>query len=284
MDVGGGAAGASTSQGGGGGDSAGAGGAPAEARRICDGSSNLRFAAAMPWNGPVQEGMGLLYELGVKYIFVTGQCEYVTWNKDSTVTLYGGWSAARRGVLSAQLEQQLNDDFDYSSWPQKPGNFGPDSRIADAPSLLLFDGTTRLACHKPCDVSAPKFNQALEGLSDWTKRLYDSGADVMGPMRFRAFEVDRHRGVELLAWPLGASPESVLSEQVTRIHGPATLLTDSTDLSVLRAARANLAARTISSAAYAEHADSSLSYAFAFRDVLPFEDADGKVPGFDLGN
>jgi hypothetical protein len=262
------------------------GGAGTAGRRACDGSADLRFAAAIPWNGGVPEAVGVLYELGVAYVFVTGQCKYVTWNNDPRVTSHGDWSAARAGSLSASLEQQLMDDFDYASWPEKSGAFGPDYSIADAPSLLLFDGSTRLACHKPCEMSAPKLSRALEGMTNWTKQLYGLGQDLDGEMRFRAFEVARPPRLELGAWPLTQSPQSVVSPntQLMKVYGPAVLISEAVDLGVLRGSRAGLAARQIFSAAFVEHSDPARAYAIAFRDVLPFEDGEGRIPGFNLEN
>jgi hypothetical protein len=253
------------------------------AREICDGSSGLRFAASIPWNGDVEIATGLLYEHGVAYVMVDGLCQFAVWSKAKAVSPEGVWSSARVGTLDAATEAELAAGFDYDAWPKMAGSHGPDERLSDAPTLIVFDGERRLTCDKPCSKTAPKLDAALENMQSWVQRLRERGADADGPVRLRVFDLENLLGDERGAWPL-ASPVTdyvVDGGDAMAITGPAHVISGA-DAGLLRAQRTPLSERFFSdSAAGVEHEDPARMYGYAFRDVVPFEDADGRIPGFD---
>lgn len=251
-------------------------------RRICDGTTGLRFAASVPWNGPLQDGMGLLFEIGVMYILVSGECQYSTWG--SADSALGDWAPMRTGTLSEASERELSESFEYSRWPQMQDSYGPDVIIRDAPSLIVSDGRYRIACHKPCAIEAPILNRALEEMSVWVDRLYDTGQDASGNIRLRVFELERYPGVELVPWNLSQPPRLMLNSEtlLQRLRGPATIIEGRADLDALREARLKIAKMVVPGPALTQHEDENLAYGFAFRDQVEFEDENGAISGLHI--
>jgi hypothetical protein len=251
-----------------------------QAVTICDGSSGLRFAAIIPWGGPVEYATGVLYERGAAYILIDGQCEYTVWAINPMDPAPGCWSAARRGVMEAGTEAEIAEAFAYSTWAAMDGWHGPDyGGMYDVPFLLLSDGEHGVACQSPCEVSAPAIAAALQVMLEWMDRLYEAGEDLDGPLRLRVFESEYQLGNELVEWPLVRPPSEYLSaEHPTVLSGPAAIIDDPDEAS-LRALRTALFARVEpSSPAQSAHVVTTMSYLYAFRDVIRFENADGEIP------
>ena len=217
--------------------------------------------------------MDVMTELGSMYLLVDGHCGFFAWNKDRQMNPDGLWSAAREGVLDEGTEAELATAFAYDSWPDQVGVHGPDHPgFSDTPRLLLFDGETRVECRKPCDVSAPELNTALENLNDWIGRIYAQGHDLAGPIRFEENELPSRVPLQpTVAWPLSEAPETLVG--IHKIDGVE-------DGRRLRQLRAELGARTSPTIpALVDRPDSDGQYEFCFRDILPFEDENGRIPG-----
>jgi hypothetical protein len=248
----------------------------------------LRFAAVIPSSAGFEYGTGVLLELGLEYIFVSGQCDYVVWIESRpAVAPFYSWSPIRQGALTEEMATELAIDFDYGNWAANSGRwFGPDYNISDAPTLLMHDGTNKVVCLKPCEESAPPLGHALEvAMTEWPERLYVAGTDLDGAMRLRVFEMDPvPPNATLFAWSLVAPPEDLLGVgDPTRIDGPAHVIEDEQELDALRAMRPDLANRVIPTAgwgAMSAHPDPQRVYVYAFRDITPFENEDGVIPEF----
>jgi hypothetical protein len=268
--------------------STGSSGAGGTLEGLCNGSPNVRFAAAIPWRGHVQAGTGVLWELGLAYLLVNGRCEYATWTKDPTISGLGQWAPIRGGVLGDSDARELAMDFHHEHWSEVSGTvYGPDEAVYDGPKLVLFDGSNRIVCNVPCDLSAPALGDAvssLEALNRWIGRLYDGGTDLDGNIRLRVFEVEYSGIGQSIQWPLEQPPGEYVSDSahLLDIWGPAQNIHEQGDRSALRASRS--VARSLgygTSPAMAAHPDPAKIYIYAFRDVTPFEDVNGRLMGYD---
>lgn len=265
-------------------------------RAICDGSSALRFGAAIPLtHGQAPYASGLFWELGLTYILINGRCEYVTWSKDPA-TGAGTWAPVRTGVLDKAAAGELAEAFSYSEWAALQGFHQPsagETMARGTARLFLFDGEHHVVCQTPCAAAAPRVQQAAERMNTWVKRLYAEGEDLDGPVRLRVFEVDASR-MPRVQWPLTrpvatfVTPHNPLCASggsypdcPTNTYGSAHRIDDADELAALRSLRPGLAGRAdyAAEAGNVPHENPTREYRFAFRDVTPFENDDGQVPG-----
>lgn len=233
----------------------------------------------------MEYGTGVFYGPGVLFIVVSGQCEFYVWDKDPAITPFGVWSAFRHGTLGAATAAELAEDFYYADWEALEGVYGPDDpSVRDYSTLHLFDGEHRVGCRYACKESAPEVDLPYDGMLSWVSRLYELGEEATGALRMTVYEAEDFLMVPLDEWPL-ATPASELVEREQAdpdsIYGPGITIDDPDDAAALRSLRESLFQRAAPAApAQAEHPDPQLQYLFAFRDITPFEDSDGRIPGF----
>ncbi len=250
------------------------GGAPTVTRSPCDGSAAIRLAISTQWNGPPVEGQGVALEHGAGYLFVTGKCEYAAYD-------YGPvWRPVRGGTLSASDALALAEALHYAEWPAyDTRNLGPDDAPRDASSTLFSNGAERFGCFWTCDVAQGPGPIEIAA-SEWLEDLYSRGEDFTGPLRLRVFEADPVVAGPFLEWPLATSLGDLAQPPggIAEIEGPATLIDDPDDAATLRALRGQLSAgNPPAEVAFAKEGDTP--YLFVFRDVLPWENESGALPG-----
>lgn len=248
----------------------GEGNVPAQ-REICDGSDDLRFAVSAGTTGGLVDGQGVALELGLEYILVSGRCEFFVWDRTPV------WKSLRRGTLSEADSRELARDFEYETWPSNRG-------FSDSSLYRFYGGQGDTSCAERCDGSAPpEIAPLIEHVSPWVKRLQAEGVDADGAIRLRIFEGE-NVGPEpdWVDWPLADAPDAYLDPSVEpwHLHGAAHLVTDATELSLLRALRPALSAGTPpEEVAQVKGNSDGRRFYFVFRDVTPFEDASGQIPG-----
>jgi hypothetical protein len=176
-------------------------------RRICDGSSDIRFAFAYMSTGSVQTFTDELYELGVDFLYVDGTCHYWVREPSFRQDEYRYWRGYREGTLAEDEERQLHDLVGYDEVaPNGPlaracsGTFG----MFDAPVARLWDGEHVQGCNGNPDLSP-----------DWPLRdqFYDEGSPLAGPMRIEVGldavpTVYKH----VYEWPLSRPPNDYWSD------------------------------------------------------------------------
>lgn len=250
-----------------------AGTAKGKTERICDGSDGIRlghqrlgganFHASFANVGNIQT------EAGRDSFFVDGHCRFWVLN----VSSLSPWSPGRAGVLSEQQEEELANDLAYSVLSESYGGYG--AGTLDGPISFLFDARGTLSCSGLCDESTPlPARLVLPKGVEWAARLYESGADLAGPLRFRVHDSIIPGSGTL---PLQLSGSLAQLAKSSALPAPSIVASEA-DSDALRGLRAEILALDAESPAKFNVAENGVGYTIGFRDALPFEDALGRVP------
>ncbi len=259
---------------------------PPDARGICDGTEDLRFAAYLISTALLDPSLKSLQTVGWSYLYVDGRCHY--WTVDALP-----FRETHEGELTEEQAQALAKDFHYGSWSEIQGAWGSDG--IHGPWIIVHDSRTGVACYFGC-AGAPASVRAVTDrtvLDGWIGQLYDAGRPLSGPIRL-AFEAWGWEGtgygddfsIRPSPWPLRQQPSEIAPwiHNGTRTYaGPAEnppgghLIAELDATSALRAARADKA--TYSYPPWLALGPAEGGYAsIQLRDVLPFEDAEGHIP------
>jgi hypothetical protein len=94
--------------------------AAAVSRRICAGSSSIRFAYAFPASS-FEYQTSVLYDLGSDFLYVDGACHYWVDEPSITPDEYKYWRAVREGTLTQDQEAALHAAVGYDDFSKAPG-------------------------------------------------------------------------------------------------------------------------------------------------------------------
>lgn len=240
-------------------------------RRICDGSSEIRFAYSFGVDSFVYQS-SILYDLGTDYLYVNGTCHYWLDKPSTEPDEYKYWRPVREGVLTADEEAALHDAVGYDDFSLAPACVP--SEIIDVGVARMWNGERSSRC-----AGGP---QVPPG---WPMRdeLYAAGSAVDGPMRIKVSEVPVTANDLTYDWPLDVPIANFLvdydSDESFRIDD-----TDNVD-ALARLRETLIVDATQTPGYYRGHiglrpADDVVApgqgYALAVRDELPFTDGDGK--------
>jgi hypothetical protein len=266
---------------------------------LCDGSAGLRLAARGDASGNMQDmGPLFMYELGLYYLFVSGECHYWTW--------FGGltadpmipapphylWYPTNEGQLSTQDAAALASDLKYSDWDALGGVVWNDNTVIDAAFTVLHDQTRKVVCYGGCvntgyqgDVlrKAEEVYAAIQAARGWIVRLYDAGTPVDGPMRIIVTAPRNADGLVWVPWPLKDPIDRFVVQPNPNdpwYVPPSFLITDPDDTRALRQLRQDrindvLGGYDVIGIAAQGTAGPWFLY---MRDTVPFEDDTGQVP------
>jgi hypothetical protein len=234
--------------------------APA-ARRICDGSAEIRLAIAYGGGGQRLPFTSVLYELGSAFLYVDGSCHYWAAQPFSIVDEYSDWRPYREGVLSSEEERRLHEAVGYDDVAAEECASRP--LAFDAGSEYLWDGSELHSCF---DWSTPAHAAIRTG-------LFHAATAVAGPMRIQVGKASIVPNAPVYDWPLEAPIDPYV------IEGGETRSFRVDDAAAVRALR-SLRERAIADAEVAPGYWSGTiaigpregdgSYVMSLRDELPF--------------
>jgi hypothetical protein len=203
------------------------------ARRICDGSDDIRLAYELGGGGIIEAYTIAVVELGWQFLYVDGHCHYWVQRPDlgdGDVDPSGQLAPFREGVLTRDQEASLHaatwyDDFAHAApkCPERPGLF-------DASTELFWDGAAVHGCYGGFD-----FGQGWPSQSE----LWDAGTPMAGALRFEVGQSSVADDQPKYAWPL-ASPLADYETPYERssVAGQTKLVTEPAELAALRDLRA----------------------------------------------
>jgi hypothetical protein len=241
--------------------------APA-ARRICDGSSEIRLAVAYSAGGQIAPFTSVLYELGSAFLYVDGTCHYWAAQPILSSTITHDWRPYREGALSSKEERQLHDAVGYDDVAADECA----SRVApDASSEYIWDGGELHHCFD--------WNTSAHGAL--RKELFDAATAVTGPMRLQVGRGNSPPSGRVYEWPLDAPIDQYLIE-----HGETRSfrVDDAAAVRALRAFRERAIADVEAAPWYWSGVlaigprEGDGSYVISLRDELPFEKPGSWLP------
>jgi hypothetical protein len=241
-------------------------------RRICDGSTNIRFAFGYEPGGQVLPYTSVLYDLGGDFLFVDGTCQYWIQQPSIIQDEYGRYRAFREGVLTPEQETALHETVSYDDFSAAPACAARETMDADI--ARVWDGTRVYRCP----------GGGLQVSPDWPLRteLYASASPVGGPVRIQVGKTTVVASGFVHDWPLEVSPDQYLIDdgdtKSFRVDDTASVeaLRSLRDAALTNAAQAPGAWQgviRIEPAGYVP--DGDIGYVLSVRDELPFTDTAG---------
>jgi hypothetical protein len=240
-------------------------------RRICDSSSQIRFAYSFAVDR-FFPAVSILYDLGSDYLYVDGTCHY--WVDQPTIIVdeYKDWRPVREGILTADQEVALHAAVGYDDFSQAPACPRVDG--FDLSTVRLWDGERVHLC-----------TGGLVAPPGWPMRdeLYSAASPVSGPMRIKLSAVPVSAKDLKYEWPLEDPAANYVvdynSNESFRIddHGGVQALTQLRERLIADA--------TQTPGYYPGHIgilpgddvlEPGQGYALAVRDELPFTDGNGR--------
>lgn len=232
-------------------------------RRICDGSTEIRFAFSYAATG----AFALLDDLGSDFLYVDGTCHYWVQQPGSLQDEYRRWRSYREGVLTAAEEESLSVAVGYDDFSAAPSCSLVDG--ADIPVARMWDGNATHLCRGGLHVTG-----------DWPMRaeLFGSASDMAGALRVQVNKIPVTGDAFSYDWPL----EEPLDEYLVEYGAAESFVID--DASSARALR-DLRDRAIEDATDSPgyfaggivvgRAEGDEAYVLNLRDELPFADSEG---------
>lgn len=200
---------------------------------ICDGSEGLRLAMVLGGGGLVENEIER--EIGFRYLYVLGTCEYFALPAEGGVR----WPDAHTGVLDPATEEQLSLAIGYGALAENAGSWGSGG-VSDGSTLLVSDGTHTVACYAGCE-DGPEEAQALWSQMSWIDTLWSAGEPYTGPLRVSVIGWADATLDELpVSWPLATDPWSIAldgNEDPPPEAGQTVLIADEADVATLRELR-----------------------------------------------
>jgi len=240
-------------------------------RRICDGSSSLRFAFQGLGGFLPSGGAYLPLENGVHFLFVDGTCHYWAQRRQN--------EELRTGELTDEDEEALIAASRFRAWRGLAGAWTGENIPFDGGLTRLWDASFALNC-QACqgDGSPPGVQEALAGAYTQLGELWAAGAPIQeGPLRLLLLD-DGEGYMNALAWPLTPPPEAYVHTPASENHGVSTLISDPDDVRKLRALQSEHRARSPSGPEVIPvMGDAGKVYTLGLREALPFEDARGLI-------
>ncbi len=251
---------------------------------ICDGSPQLRLAMVLDGGGAVANA--LEREIGARYLYVLGTCEYF-----ALPTLDGvPWPDARRGTLDAATEQELSLAIDYGELASIAGAWAS-ADVLDAPTLVVSDGVHSMSCEAGCEDGPEAAQRLWERSSEWTDRLWEQGEALEGAVRLSVLgHVDSTLDELGVPWPMEGDPWALAidaAQEPSPPPGHAVLVDDPGEASDWRELRRQYREDDLPAGIpNALHAYGHLSFhdqtgqdlfQVWMRDVLPMEDEAGLI-------
>jgi hypothetical protein len=240
-------------------------------RRICDGSSAIRFAFSFAVDR-FADSASVLYDLGSDYLYVDGTCHYWLDQPTDVVDEYRSWRPVREGVLTAEQEGALYGAVGYDDFSQAPPC--PTAAPAgDVSVARMWDGERVHSCVG-----------GLEAPPGWPMRaeLYSSALPVHGPLRIKVSVVPVTVNDLTYEWPLDDPIANYLADGLDESFR----IDDDAAVEALTRLRERLIAdATQKPGYYRGHigilpVDDVLvpgqGYALAMRDDLPFTNGNGR--------
>ena len=256
--------------------------------RICEGSG-VRLAWQNVETGLVSMAQKLMGQNGSQYLFVDANCRYWVYDNfpEEAQTDIAGCYPVRTGVLSEEEESRLTEEMGYLEWTRRTE---VDSG-ADAPTYHVWrPGCGMTLSH---NLFAPPLGDTelkgwIEVARSWMETLYESGADVEGPLRLRAVANHPERVtsnppvLETTMLDVSSMAISWDDEAWVSVNDPGILITDPDVVELLRAERPRVAAGEYrdptnpDSAVLPVRWEGELYYVF-YRDTIPLEDGNGLI-------
>jgi hypothetical protein len=209
---------------------AGSGGADTgelNARRICDGSPDIRFAFTFALSsGGVRPFTSLLYDLGTDFLYVNGACHY--WVQKPTLPPDDlvFWRPYREGTLSQQQEAALHDLVGYDDISVGPiAHACGGESASDQASATLWDGQRVRRCDAQLDVAENFPSRDV---------LFGAATEGEGALRVQVGIDTVPPDAQVYEWPLSKSPETYA---VDGASSTSARFVDASDVGALRQLR-----------------------------------------------
>lgn len=217
---------------GGTGGTGGVGGAP-PARRICDGSDEIRFAWVLPTD-PTRElpFTATLYDLGVDFFYVNGKCHYWTDEPLENNDRFQVWRPFREGTMTEEQEKILHDEVGYDDF----GSQGPrcsGGLAQDQTPTKFWDGFAVHVC-----LGAPEIPPGWPALR---AALYEGGTPMTAGVRIEVGLLSAAlvpSDSPVYPWPLAKEAAAFATDYSESVSfGKSFLISDSAEAAALRSLR-----------------------------------------------
>jgi hypothetical protein len=247
--------------------------------RICDQSAQLRFALSIAPGGMVTSGQHMLYENGVPFLFVDGQCNY--WVSRGVANI---WEDVRTGQLSGDEEAALSSDLYYADWARLRGDWR--GFTFDGNVEIFSNGTATVVCDAGCDASGVpiEVTKMRDAWQAWTDRLWRAGSPIDGAERIIVVRYDDGQPpgqYDWQPWPLQLPIDSIAVSyaQSYQTVVNSTLVSNAADAQAIRSLRRKMAAGQLGNPSMGAIMIQSgaQNYQLFARDTTPLEAADGLV-------
>jgi hypothetical protein len=264
-------------------DSTGTSGEPDWAR-ICDGSAQLRLAMVLGGGGLIENEIER--EIGFRYLYVLGTCEYFVLPDIDGAP----WPDARTGVMDPATEEDLSRALGYADLAEIAGHWTTED-FFDGTTLLVSDGTHTVSCYAGCEQAPPEAS-ALWSELGWIDVLWAEGEAYAGPLRVSVIGWADATLDELgVSWPLPMDPWSIAIDGAVEPApqaGQTVLIDDPAQVATLRELRRQYRDDDLPvGVPNALHAYGHLTFTdeggqdlfqLWMRDSLPIEDEAGLIP------
>jgi hypothetical protein len=249
-------------------------------RRLCDGGSHLAvFGRVWSFDDIVSVGEAFLSENGHLILIVRGDCTYVVSEGGSQEELRSGVLDLRHGVLDREAEEELADALSYDAWPRIAGGWSSPGDDSSFWTSVVEDADYMIACHGGCE--APDTPPEVIRLDDLyhplIRDLWSRGERGDGPLRIKLVR-DFTGIVPAVDWPLDIPLSSLILEYEEA---------DSVVSTLVEGERAAALRAIWQPYLDGEHGDwdgyvgindpPREPVRLYLREVLPFEDATGRV-------
>ncbi len=253
---------------------------------ICDGSDALRFAATQFESGLVLHD--LVWDIGTFYLYIDGQCRYWAFDPESNPPVGNTYL----GTLTPDQEVELARAFSYPCLDELAGYYAVPGD--DVPSRLFSDGVNTVHCLGSCVGNPPEVAPSdVRALDDalmdvWMPALQEAGTPDTGPMRVAVIYDPGLEEPSICAepWPFSWPPTELALAYGEDYPGtPGTVVDDQATVDLIRELQRH----------YLEDVPSSdgcnlvlrwgellfeyegVEYVLVARNVVPFEDDDGRM-------
>lgn len=230
--------------------------------RMCDGSSELRFAAVVSGGGMVPGYDQFLKPYAWKFLLVDGTCRYYVSTDVS--------GEIRTGTLSATEELELSSAAGWGSLAAWDGHID-DSECLDGAGERLFGPGASAGCTCGCDSDAPEgLEAALTAVTVLEAEYGASGAPLETPLRVVAAPPDWPSQKPIFDWPLEWPIADIAEDSLYTLTAESGItLEDTEDVAALRALRDEAEAAGETSGILFVRDDDDTVHALLVRDLLP---------------
>jgi hypothetical protein len=204
-----------------------------EPYELCDGSTAVRLAIASDGGGPLESSFEFTNPYGHRFLYVTGECRFLTGASLAGATRVGTLTDAQALQLGEMLELDR-----FASWPAYQDQSCPDAGIFYVETLA---GYGECSCY--CDEEGPEgVAETIEAAQGVLDALDEAGEVLSGPVEVVAFLRPDDFSATVEPWPLDLDLADIELPYSDFVHGtpPPVHVLDGVQAEAARALRATV--------------------------------------------